>query len=97
MSESVDNNWTIEDQGEITKIGCEYLIWGGDGDLVAGVIGSTGLGVMAEERARLISAAPDLLEVCEEMVAVLEEELHVSCAALIKKAQAAIAKAKGES
>ncbi len=54
-----------------------------------------------EANARLIAAAPDLLEALEELSAVysdaLRDEFNITECPLIDKAHAAIARAKGES
>lgn len=55
--------------------------------------------VYEEEDAHLIAAAPDLLEACSDMLALLESEYMPSDESLsaMDKARATIAKARGES
>jgi len=71
-------------------------LWGGDGEPVITSYGydASGLNVKQDD-ARLIAAAPDLLEALERIAAFESEAWQGDPAAVI--ARAAIAKAKGES
>ena len=67
-------------------------------ELVACVWGSSQSEM--DERAKLIAAAPDLLEACHDFVNAVragsKQEIMLAIDAADKKARAAIAKAKGE-
>lgn len=78
----------------------DYRAIGSDaGFLIASTMGNDNSGFYASEQeadanARLICAAPDLLESLEELLAATQ---HLEpCPATVDKARAAIAKAKGE-
>ena len=78
----------------------DYRAIGSDaGFLIASTMGNDNSGFYASEQeadanARLIAAAPELLEALEELIAATQ---HLDpCQATVDKARAAIAKAKGE-
>jgi len=102
---SEDKNWTITDQGEITRIGVDVIIYGSDGDMVAGVCGSEGLDIDALDRARLIASAPDLLAALEMVAEAKQTSLrrnevrserddYVIASSAMKRVKEAIARVK---
>lgn len=83
--------FTANDKGEKVLVGLIHHEWGDDLDLIYGEIPAE----QQEANARLIAAAPDLLEACKlvlENIAPKYSSYHIC----VEKLRAAISKAEGK-
>lgn len=68
MKKHTPGPWNVMFQGSEGKENAKYWIMGGDGLTVVTII-QAGKSEPAKENARLVSAAPELLEACKEALA----------------------------
>lgn len=88
MSRPVPGPWTTKVQGEPNQ----YFTMRGDGRWLAAIQFNGEMTVAEQDAtARLIDAAPDLLDALQEMVEIAESQGHH-----VTKARAALTKATGE-
>lgn len=100
MTKHTAGPWTVGDghiwhADEATGMGFRFAPIEFNGGCLAWVASDEG-DHEAEPNARLIAAAPELLEACERCIAALQANGAPNCEAA-KEARAAIAKARGES
>lgn len=69
---------------------CDFEILDSDGETIAGEYG-----VREESNARLIAAAPDLLEALKSLIRLQNGDLHQQTTATIEMATRAVSKAEG--
>lgn len=92
-----EKDWFIETDFELPRVFGEVFIYGGDGELVAGVCSNMGLGIPAIERALRIIRAVNLFDELVEALEAYQKANRIhngSEAELFYKAATVIAKAK---